>query len=68
MHKENFIFECFRVEFEKNYCHFRSQYPQIFQYAKFHAKLKTTYIYDKMIYLDIFGLEFEKTIVIFEFV
>ena len=44
-----------------------NQYPKIFQYAKFHAKTKNTYIYDKkMLYLDIFGLEFEKAIVIFE--
>ena len=28
------------LEFEKNYCHFRKQYPWIFQYAKIHAKIK----------------------------
>ena len=27
-------------EFEKNDCQFRNQYPQIFQYAKFGAKIK----------------------------
>ena len=40
--KENFAFEYF-LEFEKNYCYFRNQYPQIFQYSKFHAKIKNTF-------------------------
>ena len=37
----------FDWKLKKNCCHFRNQHPQIFQYAKFHAKIKTTYIYDK---------------------
>ena len=41
--KENFVFEYFSLEFEKGYCHFRNQYPQIFNYAKFHAKIKNTF-------------------------
>ena len=28
----------------KQYCHFRNQYPRIFQYGKFHAKIGNTYI------------------------
>ena len=30
----------FRLKFEKDYSHFRSQYLGIFQYAKFNAKIK----------------------------
>ena len=58
--------EYFWLEFEKNYCRFRNQYPQIFHYSKFHAKIDYLHLRQKMLYLDIFGLEFEKAIVIFE--
>ena len=42
----------FCLEFgKKNYCHFRNQYIQVFLYAKFHAKIKNTYIYDKKCFI-----------------
>ena len=53
--KENFVFEYFWLEFEQKNCHFRNQYRQIFQYAKFHAKIKTTYIYNKKYFIWIFS-------------
>ena len=42
--KENFVFVYFWLEFETNYCHFPNQYLRFFRYAKFHVKLKNTYI------------------------
>ena len=42
--RENLVFWYFWLEFKKTYCHFRNQCPRIFQYAKFHEKIKNTYI------------------------
>ena len=62
--------------FKKNCCHVWNQHPQIFLIAKFCEKTKTPkfgikntifgYFWLKILYLVIFGLEFEKNIFIFE--
>ena len=62
--------------FKKNCCNVWNQHPQIFLIAKFCEKTKTPkfgikntifgYFWLKILYLVIFGLEFEKNIFIFE--
>ena len=60
----------------KSICYISNQPPQILLNAKFHEKLKLPklktkialfgYFWPKMSYLALFGLEFEKNIVIYE--
>ena len=52
----------------KSHCRFRNQYPQNFEYTKLYAKMKKvlTLKTKKMLYLHIFGIEFEIASVIFE--
>ena len=65
--KENFVFEYFWLEFEKSCCHFRNQFPQIFSLCEVSCKTKKyLHLRQKKFYLDNFGLQFEKAILIFQ--
>ena len=70
------LFWCFWARILKNYCHIWNQHLRICLIAKFCEETKMPkcgtknallrYFWPKMSYLDIFGQEFEKTIVVFE--
>ena len=59
------LFGYFRQELKKNYCQISNQHPQICIFAKLLRK-RCLNLGPKISYLGIFGLEFSKTIVIFE--
>ena len=60
------LFEYFRTSILKNYCHIWNQSLRICLIVKFRKKIKRLNLGLKMSYLGTFGLEFEKTNVIFE--
>ena len=51
------------LKFAKNKCNISSQHPRIYQNTKFHEKF---FFLLKTQYLGIIGLQFRKTVVIFE--
>ena len=66
---KNALFGYFWARILKHYCHIWNQYSRICLIAKFLQKNKNAKIWDQkclISYLAIFGLEFEKTVVIFE--
>ena len=56
----------FRLEFGNTFAIFEISKPGIIEYANFHAKIKILKYRTKFIYFGIFGLKFEKAIVMFE--
>ena len=50
----------------KNYCHISNQHPQICKFANFGKKQKRLNLGPKIPFLDIFGLEFTKSVFVFE--
>ena len=63
---QNALFGYFWARIKKNYCQIWNQHPRIRLTAKFSEKIKMPEFGTKIPYLGIFGLVFQKTIVIFE--
>ena len=63
---KNTLFRHFITGILKYYCHIWNQHPRICLIAKFWGKTKMPKFWIKNAFLGIFGLEFQKTIVIFE--
>ena len=47
-------FGTFGWNLKKKLLSFSKQYPRIFQYATFHAKIKNTYVWDKKCFISVF--------------
>ena len=63
---KNALFEYFLTRIWKSYYHIWNQHPRISLIAKFRKKQKCLNLGPKIPYLGTFGLELEKTIVIFK--